>query len=159
MIARVEDHQEIVQLIYKYAFAIDAADPVAMVQLFVEDAEWVSPFTGTTKGREAIRRLIEGKRERNQLRSNETYRHFITNPVVEFFDGRAEVRASVLETRQVGDTIDVVYAGHYENTVVKHDGRWKFSSRRCLPDGTAWKHHPGGRDEASTIQLVANAGT
>lgn len=129
------DQFEVVQLLSRYAFAIDVKDPDGVANLFTEDGAFVSPIDGTARGRPAIRAMIATKRERIRANPGVFRRHYVTHPVVLIDGDRGTFQAGMLETMTERGAVKVVLTGHYEGVVVRDaDGQWRFAERQCIPD-------------------------
>jgi uncharacterized protein (TIGR02246 family) len=129
------DEFEVMQLLSRYAFAIDTKDPDGVASLFTEDGAFVSPIDGTARGRPAIRDLIAKKRERIRATPEVFRRHYITHPLVLLDGDRGTFQAGMLETMTERGSVKVVLTGHYEGVILKgSDGQWRFLERQCIPD-------------------------
>jgi ketosteroid isomerase-like protein len=113
---------EIRQLVYRYALAVDSRDLDTLVELFVHDVR-----VGAEQGREALRRSFD-----QMLRSVGVTILNVGNHIIDFEDGdqargivycRAEI--------EVGDRW-VVQAIQYRDLYARRAGRWYFVRRRHL---------------------------
>lgn len=115
--------EEIRQLAYRYALAVDSRDIDTLVELFVEDVR----VGGDASGREALRRDFERK-----LRGVGVTILFVGNHIIDFDDhdharGVVYCRGEVQHgKRWIAQAIQ--YRDHYE----RRDGRWYFVRREHL---------------------------
>ena len=124
------DRQAIRDLLSLYCHAMDAGRADLCIRLFSTVARIATPV-GEAVGRDAIRAWID---ERLALRSpDHQVAHYLLNPLVEGTGAsQASVRSMLLYTRQLkagGSPVEVLSGGIYEDSVVKEEGRWRFSER------------------------------
>jgi ketosteroid isomerase-like protein len=130
-----QDEFKVLQLLSRYAFAIDTKDPDTVASLFTEDGAFVSPIDGTARGRVEIRELIARKRDRLRATPGAFKRHYVTHPLVELDGDRGTFQAGMLETQAEHGSVKVILTGHYKGVIVKElDGQWRFAERQCIPD-------------------------
>lgn len=122
---------DILQLLSRYAFAVDERDGDGVADCFTEDGLYASSLTGPTRGRAAIRALFAEKRERPA----DSRRHLIVNPYIEVDGRRATFRAYLLATRLREGRVEVALTGRYHGTVVYDGDRWRFAERHMIADG------------------------
>jgi ketosteroid isomerase-like protein len=124
------DRQAIDQLVAgDYPRALDAQDWDAYVANFTADGE-LSLGAQTAKGRAQIKELLEGlPSERiNHVISNSSYR----------IDGDTAIGGSYWQDiTLVNGAPGVAVAGHYDDTLRKVDGEWKFTKRAIVIDFAA----------------------
>jgi ketosteroid isomerase-like protein len=129
-IQRLEDIEAIKRLKMEYATACDRNyDAAAVAELFVEDAVWESNVLGTYQGRAEIYDFIDGSE-----RETPWIVHIVTNARIDVAPSgeNATGAFSLLEISTVTDEHSaeggdsVVSTATYEDTFVKHDGRWYF---------------------------------
>lgn len=124
------DRQAIDQLVAgDYPRALDSQDWDAYVATFAEDGE-LSLGPQTARGYAQIRELLEGlPPERiNHVISNLSYR----------IDGDTAAGGAYWEDiGLVNGAPGVAVAGHYEDTLRKVDGEWKFTKRAIVIDFAA----------------------
>jgi len=151
----IEDQLEIAQLRAQYCHLLDDRRWSEFADLFTADGE----FEGLelVRGREAI---LEFFSERVPKLA-ENFWHFCTNGTVELRNDTATGRIS-MEYLSVTKGVSYVSAGHYDDEMVRSDGRWRFKSRRItfyyyapLADGfvgrpeiAGLRNGPTGRREA-----------
>jgi hypothetical protein len=146
-----EDRAAIEDLQARYLFALDFHDPDLYVSTFTEDGI-LDVGSGEIKGRQAIKETIarmpnvkpvEGKRAG-------AARHNISNIVIKV-DGNRASGASYWfhysndnpERRGVFDGF-----GHYEDELVKVNGKWLFTKRRIFNEGRDEWAYKGGKNPA-----------
>jgi ketosteroid isomerase-like protein len=138
--ALVEDLQA------RYLFALDFRDAEAYARTFTEDGV-LDYGAGEIKGRQAIRELIQGMRQREaQARSEDTSglrpsagRHNITNIVLEVNGNRARARAYWFhhDNDNPERSSSVTSYGHYEDELERVDDQWLFSRRKIYNEQVA----------------------
>ena len=133
-IQRLEDIEEIRVLLIDYGRDLDAHNLRAYSQLFAKDGEWVGGF-GTAKGPAAIQALMEknlGAAPRNKPGS--TY-HLLTNFVIDLKGDTATAWSRWTFVVTGADKKPaMMYGGHYDDTLVREQGRWKFKRRVAAND-------------------------
>jgi len=147
-----EDRALIEDLQARYMFALDFRDADTYAQTFTEDG--VLDYGPVVKGRDAIRALItrmaktaqdEAAKDTSGLRPA-VGRHNISNIVIKIEGNKAVGRAywfhySNNNPKRSG-TLDSF--GHYEDEMVKVNGKWLFSKRKIYNEQVAdWASKPG----------------
>jgi ketosteroid isomerase-like protein len=119
-IERVIARDEIRQLAYRYAYAVDARDIELLLSLFVPDVR----VTQESSGHEAMRKFwIES------LRATGVSILFVGNHIIDF-DHPERARGIVYCRAQVQDGERwIEQAIQYRDTYDKRDGRWLFVKR------------------------------
>lgn len=119
---RVEDQLEIAQLRARYCHLLDDRRWEEFVDLFTEDGS----FTGLEAvcGRAALLDFFSNR----VPRLAQQFWHFCTNGTIELDGDTATGRIS-MEYLSVTDGVSYVSAGHYDDVLVRQDGRWRFRSR------------------------------
>jgi hypothetical protein len=133
-IQRFEDTQEIRDLLTNYGRLLDAHDLAGYSHLFAKNGEWVGGF-GSAKGPAAIQALMEknlGTAPKGKPGS--TY-HLLTNFMIDVTGDRATAwsRWSFAVTG-ADNKPSILYGGHYDDTLIREDGRWKFLRRVAVND-------------------------
>jgi hypothetical protein len=121
-IQRIEDELAIGQLRARYCHLLDDRDWPAFIDLFTAD--------GLFQGLEAVQghaALMEFFSRRVPKLAQDFW-HFCTNGTVEI-DGDTARGRITLEYLSVSDGVSYVSAGHYDDVMVRQDGRWRFRSR------------------------------
>ncbi|MEI9851330.1 MAG: nuclear transport factor 2 family protein [Sphingomonas sp.] len=130
-IRRLEDIEEVRQLVTDYAALLDARDMEAYADLFARDGAWIGPVVGAAHGREAILALMRANLDPAPPGAN----HLVSNIVVAI-DGDAGTARSrwtyVVPDAQGGPSLAI--SGRYDDRVVREDGRWRFAARTVSGD-------------------------
>ena len=133
-IQRLEDIEEIRILLTDYGRFLDTHDLKGYSQLFAEDGEWVGGF-GSAKGPAAIQALMEknlGVTSKNKPGS--TY-HLLTNFVVDVQGNTATAWSRwTFVVTGADNKPAMLYGGHYDDTLVRESGRWRFKRRVVTAD-------------------------
>jgi 3-phenylpropionate/cinnamic acid dioxygenase small subunit len=133
-IHRLEDIEEIRTVLTDYGRYLDAHDLVAYSHLFASDGEWVGGF-GTGKGPTGIQTLME----RNlgvtaKAKPGSTY-HLLTNFLIDVQGDTATAWSRwTFVVTSADNKPSIMYGGHYDDTLVREDGRWKFKRRVAIND-------------------------
>jgi uncharacterized protein (TIGR02246 family) len=131
---RLEDIEEIRQLLLAYARCLDAGDYVGYAQLFAPDGELHAQL-GQAKGREAIVALLEQRLGSAPERPRKTAYHLVGTPVLEVDGDRATstVFWAYITHDDEGFPI-ILQAGHYRDDLARVDGAWRFRRRDISRD-------------------------
>ncbi len=130
-----DDRAAIENLMARYLFALDFFDADAYAECFTEDGvlDWAM---GQIHGREAIR--AEAARMKASMAKvfgdGTILRHFATNIAIRVEDDRAWTRAAWFEAYNNGPAGGPAMGtfGHYEDELVRVDGRWLFRFRKIF---------------------------
>jgi hypothetical protein len=130
---RLEDAEEIRRLIQDYRRLLDDHDLVAYGLLFAADGEWLGG-TGYGKSPAGITAMLTERLPARQPGPQSSW-HLLTDPVITV-DGD---RATGLLTwawvgRGDGDAPAMRLLGHYEDSYVRENGRWRFRTRIAHTD-------------------------
>ncbi len=133
-IQRLEDIEEIRKVLTDYGRFLDAHDLVAYSHLFAADGEWVGGF-GTGKGPAGIQALMEknlGVTAKGKPGS--TY-HLLTNFLIDVQGDSATAwsRWNFVVT-SADNKPTIMYGGHYDDTLIRENGQWKFKRRVAVND-------------------------
>lgn len=125
---KLEDREEVWKLIIDYGRFLDGRDFRAFSELFAKtEGEWDGGF-GRAKGQKAIRELMErtiGK-DTSMTRSC----HLLTNETIHIDGDRATALTQWMFVIPGESNRPLpLLLGHYEDTMVREDGRWKFLRR------------------------------
>ncbi len=127
----LDDRAEIVDVLYRYATALDSRDWDLLREVFTEDA--VGEYTGrigrTFEGREAITGLVS-----SALSSLDVSQHVISNPVIQISGDTAESRCYLraqhyMANPPAGGTTHEV-GGTYHDRLVRTADGWRIVHRR-----------------------------
>ena len=133
-IQRLEDTQEIRDLLTNYGRLLDAHDLAGYSQLFAKNGEWVGGF-GSAKGPAAIQALMEKNLGATAKGIPGSTYHLLTNFMIKVNGDRATAwsRWSFTVTG-ANRNPSILYGGHYDDTLVREDGHWKFLRRVAVND-------------------------
>lgn len=138
-IQRLLDKSEIENLLMQYTHAFDQLDADGYVAVFTADAEFDLGGGNVLKGSDAIRTLITSRQAEPQP-PGVLMHHIVTNSTYDFVSD-AEVQHYGYWITMVGDMqtgFTVPAMGHYEDVLVKDNGRWLIKTRKLvLPGGMA----------------------
>jgi 3-phenylpropionate/cinnamic acid dioxygenase small subunit len=131
----LEDREEIRELLLAYGRALDSRDFIAFSNLFSEEeGEWVGGL-GAAKGRTAIFELMDASIGHNAPRTGPGSHHVFSNEQIEVDGDRASATTKWIFVMQGEETSPRwVYLGHYDDTFVREDGRWRFLRREAFTD-------------------------
>jgi uncharacterized protein (TIGR02246 family) len=131
-IQRLEDIEEIRTVLVSYGRTLDAHDYGAYSRLFAKDGEWVGGF-GSVKGPAAIEALMV-KSIGTPGKPSGTY-HLLTNFLIDVHGDTATAWSRWTYVTPGQDKKPAMaQGGHYEDTLVRENGRWKFSRREAFSD-------------------------
>jgi uncharacterized protein (TIGR02246 family) len=130
---RLEDQEEIRNLLIDYGRFLDSRDFKSYAGLFAKDGEWVGGF-GSVAGPANIQAFMEKNMGTAPNRANNY--HLMSNfeIVVTGDTATAWSRWAFVVPGQSGAAI--AQAGRYDDTLVRENGRWKFK-RRVASNDTA----------------------
>jgi hypothetical protein len=141
-----EDRAQIEDLQARYLFALDFRDPEAYAATFAEDGV-LDYGAGKIVGRKAIAEMVAdmratGERQRAEDTSGlrpAAGRHNISNIVLEIDGDRARGTAYWFHMGNANAerSAQLNSFGHYEDELVKVDGRWLFSLRKIYNEQVA----------------------
>jgi hypothetical protein len=130
----LEDRVEIRQLIQTYRRHLDARDLTAYGLLFAADGEWLGG-TGYGKSPAGITAMLEERLPGNTSATGQSSWHLVAEPEIVLHGDRATGDVTwALVGRSDRDTPTLQLLGHYEDTYVREDGRWKFQRRVAYTD-------------------------
>ena len=122
-------------LLYSYAYAIDAGDYDAIGALFEHATIALEDGTPIATGAAAVTALYTATTRKYGDGTPRTH-HVTTNPLIEVAaDGRTAVCRSRFTVFQQTDAVALqpIIAGHYTDTFECTDGTWRFTERRMRP--------------------------
>jgi hypothetical protein len=131
----LEDRQEIRQLLMDYGRFLDQRDFLAFSQLFAErDGEWIGGM-GKAKGSQAIQKLMEDTIGKDAGMPKSTNFHLFTNEIIDVSGDRATATTKwIFVVSGDGNRPQPVFLGHYEDSMIRENGRWKFLRRVVRAD-------------------------
>jgi len=131
-VQRLVDEEEIRNVLVSYGRTLDAHDFGAYSRLFAKDGEWVGGF-GSVKGPAAIEAFM-AKNIGSPGKPGGTY-HLLTNFLI---DVRGDTATAWSRWTFVTPGPDkkpaMAQGGHYEDTLIRENGQWKFSRREAFAD-------------------------
>ena len=126
----VSDRLEIQQLIVEYGHLLDTHDLVGYSNLFAQDGEWIGGF-GRAKGPAAILAMMNkyiGTAPFDP--KNVRGMHLLTNIIVHVDGNRATAWSRIIYmVRGKDDRPAPALGGHYDDTLTRENGHWKFLRR------------------------------
>jgi hypothetical protein len=132
---RLQDREEIGLLLTDYGRFLDRRDFAAFSQLFAEkEGEWIGGM-GRAKTPQAIRKLMEDTIGKDTNKISSPNYHLFTKERI-FVNGdqaQAPCRWIFVVQGQSGQP-QPFYLGHYEDTLIRENGRWKFLRRIVYGD-------------------------
>ena len=150
-----QDRAAILDLMGRYSFALDFRDAETFASTFTEDGVLVWA-RGEIKGRQAIYDFIASGIYNPQKNAEEgkwpaASRHFITNQVIKVEGNTAKACSYWFQaTNNPSDRRTMVLGlfGHYEDELVKIDGKWYFKRRSIYNEGLEGRHKAGQKNPA-----------
>jgi len=131
-IQRLEDIEEIRTLLLNYGRFLDARNLPAYSQLFAKDGEWVGGF-GSAKSPAGILAFMEKNLGTGPNRGN-TY-HVLSNFIIDVQGDKATAWSRWAFITPAADGKPVInQGGHYDDTLVRENGKWKFQRRTASTD-------------------------
>jgi ketosteroid isomerase-like protein len=134
---RLEDREQILELLVAYGATLDRHDFAAFGQLFAEDAVYVSGPT-PTHGRAAIQAQLEKIITSNPSNLPPPNAHLLFNPSIQINGDHATALSSgayVAPDRST-KTTQMVFFVWYQDTLIRQQGRWWFE-KRVVKSGAA----------------------
>jgi hypothetical protein len=127
---RLEDREQIVELLNAYGATLDRRDFTAFGQLFAEDAAYGSE-KAPTRGRAAIQAMLEKTLAANPSNLPGPNSHLYFTPSIHVEGDRATVQSKGAYTvpDAATKTTQLVFFISYDDTLVRRDGRWLFQQR------------------------------
>jgi 3-phenylpropionate/cinnamic acid dioxygenase small subunit len=131
---RLEDLEEIRDLVKDYARHLDARDFASYSALFAREGEWTGA-SGSARTPAGIKGMLEERITPRAEAPGETHFHLIADPAIELDGDSARARTTwALIVRGPDDTPVVRFYGHYRDELVREDGRWRFALRETFTD-------------------------
>lgn len=133
-LSRLEDREEIRRLVQEYRRQLDARDLEAYGLLFAQDGEWLGG-TGYGKTPAGITAMLTERLPGNTGDSGQASWHLLTEPEIELHGDRATGSVTwALVGRDDADAPVMRLLGHYDDTYVRENGRWRFQRRIAHTD-------------------------
>ncbi|MBN1831876.1 MAG: nuclear transport factor 2 family protein [Deltaproteobacteria bacterium] len=132
-VKELEDHEEIRQLLMDYGRFLDQRDFRAFSELFAEtDGEWIGGM-GRAKGSKAIRELMESTIGRDTSITQSC--HLFTNETIQVNGDQATALTKwIFVVPGESNRPQLFFLGHYEDSMIRENGRWKFLRRVVRAD-------------------------
>ncbi len=138
----MDDYRSIENLMYEYAFRLDAGDLTGVAELF-RNGEIVAPAADSVvKGYDAVLQMYNSSTRLFECGTPKT-RHIISNVMIEVNGETANAKAYFTVVQAApGLPLQTIISGHYNDRFEKHAGRWHFSRREMHPElfGDLSKH-------------------
>jgi hypothetical protein len=126
----LEDLEEIRALLTAYGTLLDQRDLAGYAALFSRQGRWTGPYIGAAEGPAAIRALMAEKLDTLAGTERAGAHHIMSNMTItiEAQAAKAWSRWTYIvpgEQRKPS----LALSGHYDDVLIREDGRWKFKSR------------------------------
>ncbi len=130
---RLEDREEIRELLMNYGKFLDQRDFASFSGLFAEkDGEWIGGL-GKAKSRDSIRKLMESTIGSGSAGGPNC--HVFTNEMIQVDGSRAKALTKwIFMIQNSSKQPQPYYVGHYDDMFIKENGRWKFLKRTVYSD-------------------------
>jgi hypothetical protein len=127
---RLEDREEIRQLLKDYGRFLDQRDFASFSRLFAEkDGEWIGGM-GKAKGPQAIQKLMEDSIGKSPDKNTAPNFHLFTNEIIHINRNQADATTKwIFVVQGENNRPQPLLLGHYEDTLIREGGRWKFLRR------------------------------
>ncbi|MFC1838189.1 nuclear transport factor 2 family protein [Thermodesulfobacteriota bacterium] len=127
-VKKLEDLEEIRQRIMDYGRFLDQRDFKSFSELFAKTkGEWIGGM-GRAKGSQAIRELMESTIGKNTSMTQSL--HLFTNESIHVNGDQARaVTKWIFMVTGESNRPELYFVGHYEDTMIRENGRWKFLRR------------------------------
>jgi uncharacterized protein (TIGR02246 family) len=123
-----DDRLAIMDLIARYAYALDSGDLEGYANNFATDGVLFERHHGRAQIKDYVAQLMREGRAGPLPNGDVAYRHFVGSPVIDGAGERAIVHSYLLWVN-MGSEPPVSAAAEYTDECVKLDGRWFFQSR------------------------------
>jgi uncharacterized protein (TIGR02246 family) len=131
---KLEDTEAIRSLLIDYGRALDQRDFKAYGQLFASDGVWKGGM-GSATSPERIQKMVEDGFSRMSPDLYEDSHHVMTSLDIEVDGDTARTWSRWLWVVEGPDGKPrAERAGHYEDTLVREDGQWKFKHRQAFTE-------------------------
>jgi uncharacterized protein (TIGR02246 family) len=129
-VQETQDRLDIQQLVVEYGHLLDTHDLVGYSNLFAREGEWIGGF-GRAKGPKAILEMMNkyigtAPFDPGNVRGF----HLLTNIIIHLDGDRATAWSRIVYmARNKDDKPAPAMGGHYDDTLIREDGHWKFLRR------------------------------
>ncbi|HTV78786.1 MAG TPA: nuclear transport factor 2 family protein [Steroidobacteraceae bacterium] len=129
-VEEVHDRLEIQQLVVEYGHLLDTHDLVGYSNLFARQGEWIGGF-GRAKGPAAILAMMQKYIGTAPYDPKDVKGfHLLTNIIVHVHGDHATAWSRIVYMARNKDGKPApAMGGHYDDTLVREDGHWKFERR------------------------------
>ncbi|MFT5605211.1 MAG: 3-phenylpropionate/cinnamic acid dioxygenase small subunit [Paracoccaceae bacterium] len=132
----MDDYRAIENLMYRYAFKLDAGDLAGVAELF-RHGEIVAPAADSVvKGYNAVLDMYNNSTRLFECGTPKT-RHIISNVMIEVdsngLTAKAQAYFTVVQATP-GLPLQTIISGHYKDSLDKHEGSWRFARREMYPE-------------------------
>jgi uncharacterized protein (TIGR02246 family) len=129
---RLEDREEIAEILVEYGRTLDAGDAEAYSRLFARDGEWIGgKFRANSPAqiKEMIERLVASRG------GNDGSNHIMSNFVIRVDGDTAKAWSRwMLVVPGTDGKPTIRIAGRYDDLLIREDGHWKFLRRSLTHD-------------------------
>lgn len=138
LLREVADKQEITELLLEYGRTLDAKDYEAYGKLFARDGEWVGGGGAPAKGPQDIEERMRKTFGPGSGVNWTSDFHVFTSPIIKIDGDRATAWSRWLFISPGPDGRPVpMYGGHYDDILIREDGKWRFLRREVVSDMAA----------------------
>lgn len=123
-IRRLEDREEISELVYRYTLAVDGWDPEAKLALFTKDARFEYDDYSSTEGEEAMYKWAHRPREKDEIMI-----HSIDGHLIEFEDEDHATGVVSAHSERCTPNGPIFTSLRYYDKYRRDAGRWRFVER------------------------------
>jgi hypothetical protein len=133
---RLEDVESIRSLLVAYGRALDARDLKAYGQLFAQEGSWKGGM-GSATSPDNIQKMVEAGFSRMSPSLYEKSNHVMTSLDISVSGDTATAWSRWLWVVEGDDHRPrLERGGHYEDTLIRESGQWKFKSRQAVTELT-----------------------
>lgn len=131
----LEDREAIRELLNAYGATLDARDFAGFQALFARDAVYEGGGGAAARGPAAIRAQLEQIMGANPLGLPTPNFHLFLNETITVAGDRATALSkSLFVVPGASGRAEIVFLAHYDDELVREDGRWKFARRAVHGD-------------------------
>jgi hypothetical protein len=135
----LEDEKDIRDLLVDYGHCFDTFDFVGYSKLFSEKGTWKGNYGGkyvvATGPSEVLAMMNRVNRSTSYDPKNIAAMHLMTNFVIQVNGDHAVSRSRwTFFTRDASNKLVPSLAGHYDDTLIREKGQWKFLERKVTRD-------------------------
>jgi 3-phenylpropionate/cinnamic acid dioxygenase small subunit len=130
----VNDHQAIVELLYRYAELVDGGDYEGVARMFEHGAITAEGSDHADRGHDAVlARYVDWTRRHDD--GTPRTKHVTTNPIVAIDGDTATVRSYFTVLQQTASVaLQPIIAGRYEDRMKRAENGWRFVHRHMVPE-------------------------